>query len=72
MSDLERDRLIRIEEITRNLRYVWLQNDQLRLGQLLENLMGCNCIFYRTDEEFAKALKVAMEIGVLDVKPESS
>jgi len=68
MEDLERDKLVLIEETIRNLRYVWIQQHELRFGQLIENLMGCNCVFYRTDEEFAEALKTAMEIGVLDVK----
>ena len=71
MEDLERDKLIHIEETIRNLRYVWIQHHELRLGQLMENLLGCNCIFYRTDEEVDEALKTAMEIGVVDVREDA-
>lgn len=71
MVDLEKDRLVLIEDSMRKLRYVWVQNHELRLGQLLENLLGCNCIFYRTDEELIAALDTAVEIGVLDVRESS-
>jgi hypothetical protein len=68
VEDLERDKLILIEKTVRDLRYVWIKQHDLRFGQLMENLLGCNCVFHRSDEEFAEALKTAMEIGVVDVK----
>jgi hypothetical protein len=59
------DRLVEIEGILRDLRYVWVQNHQLRLGQLLENLYGCNCIFHREDDVIAEVLKEAVAKGLV-------
>ena len=71
MADLDLDKIVQIEETMRMLRYIWVQHHDLRFGQLMENLLGCNCIFHRSDEELTEALKVAMEIGVVDVKERS-
>ena len=58
--------VILVEKIIRDLRYVWLQNSELRLGQLMETLYGCGaCMFHREDQVIADVLKAARERGLV-------
>lgn len=46
-----------IDRITWALRCVWHKHPELKLGQLLENLYGCNCIFHREDDVIDEVLQ---------------
>lgn len=59
---------------------LWLSAPDLRLGQLLENIFGCNpltpteqtrCIFYTNDENIREKMKVFEEICKPTVFPYS-
>lgn len=59
-------KLMLIKRIMIDLEYVWTQNADLRLGQLLESLYGCGtCMFHRDDQIIAAVVKAARERGLV-------
>ena len=63
------ERLAFIEAFTDLLKEVWLEQNQLRFGQFLENLFECvenkECIFYRDDQEVKEALEDILEADIV-------
>lgn len=45
------------EEIISTLKKVWILNPNLRLGQLIESITECRCIFHITDADWLSSLK---------------
>lgn len=60
------DKFILIKRVMIDLEYVWTQNPDLRLGQLMETIYGCGvCMFNREDQVIADVIKAARERGLV-------
>ncbi len=60
------DKLMLIKRIMIDLEYVWTQNADLRLGQLIESLYGCGvCMYHRDDQTIADAVGDARLNGLV-------
>ena len=71
MADAEKLMLIKRTMI--DLEYVWNQNADLRLGQLMENLFGCGmCMYGRPDQLIADTLAKARAEGLAVVLNDQS
>lgn len=56
------EKLVLIKKVMADLEYVWAQNADLRLGQLMENLYGCGvCMYAREDQLIAVTLREARD-----------